>query len=83
MAEPSSPAKTADFLVRSITTAALAVGLVAALIFCVLTGRETGELLPGFVGLVVGFYFSGNAMTNGSMLRSRAVRSGDTPAAPS
>lgn len=72
--EIANRAKTADFIIRSVTSSALAIGLVGALIWCAVTGHplsgEVSSALLTAVGLVVGFFFGNNATVNGSLLRS-------------
>jgi hypothetical protein len=61
-----------DFVIRSVTTAVLALALVGAVIYQVTAGCEVDTVLVGFAGLVVGSYFTGHAATNGSLSRKEA-----------
>lgn len=76
-------AKTADFVVRSITTAVLALALVGAVVVAVLLridiAPEAYALLAGFAGSAIGYYFGNHSAQNGSLIQSTAARrDGDT-----
>ena len=58
-----------DHYLRSVTSSALALGIVGAVIYQFMTtGRASAELL-GWAGLIVGAYIGVNAAVNGSGLR--------------
>lgn len=64
----------ADSVVRTVTTAALALALVGAVLYLSITGRAGDRLsglqavLVGWAGVVVGFYFGGHVAQNTAAL---------------
>jgi hypothetical protein len=61
-----------DLALRSVTTAALAIGLVVAVIYQSLAGAGHDVTLVGWAGIVIGFYFGGHVATNGALVAEQA-----------
>jgi hypothetical protein len=74
----SMRAKSMDYIVRSLVSGLLAVGLVGALVYCAVKGLDitgqTGAALLTATGTVIGYFFGNHAAVNGSMLTSSANR---------
>lgn len=68
MADP----KQADFVIRSVVTAIIAVSLMGAIIMSVLLGKDldsaSGTVLISAASIVLGFYFGNHAAINGNMM---------------
>lgn len=68
MADP----KQADFVIRSVVTAIIAIALMGAIIISVLLGRDldsaSGTVLISAASIVLGFYFGNHAAINGNMM---------------
>lgn len=68
MADP----KQADFVIRSVVTAIIAIALMGAIIMSVLLGRDldsaSGTVLISAASIVLGFYFGNHAAINGNMM---------------
>lgn len=74
----SNHAKSVDFIIRSVVTAALAIGLIGAVVYCAISGKhidsEILATLTGFAGAVMGYYYGNHAAVNGSMLQTLGAR---------
>lgn len=74
MANGGSRPQRIDSLVRTITTATLALSLVGAVLYLSISGRGGDNLsglqavLVGWAGVVVGFYFGGHVAQNTAAL---------------
>ena len=60
-----------DLIIRSVTTAFLAVGILAVAAYEVINGGAVDSQFGAFVGLVLGFYFGAHVSQNGSANRAR------------
>jgi uncharacterized protein YcfJ len=74
----SVKSKSVDFVVRSVTTAVIALVLVAAIVYCAVMGKTldgaTGAALLTAVGTVIGYFFGNHAAVNGGMVASVSQR---------
>lgn len=61
-----------DLVIRSVTTALLAFGVLAIAAYEVVKTGHVEEGVGAFVGLVLGFYFGAHTSQNGASARSRA-----------
>ena len=61
-----------DLVVRTFTTAALAIALVTAVIYESITSHQPDTTLVGWAGIVIGFYFGGHVATNGAMVAEKS-----------
>jgi hypothetical protein len=64
-----------DLIVRTFTTALLAIGLVVAVIYESVNGGKPDTTLVGWAGIVIGFYFGGHVATNGAQVAEQAQES--------
>ena len=60
-----------DFVIRSITTALLAIIILGVALYEVVNGGPVDPQIGAFVGVVVGFYFGAHVSQNGSAARAR------------
>jgi|SRR5450756_253242 len=89
-ADLTSSSKNLDYLVRSIVSGVLALGLVGALIFCAVTridiAGQTGAALLTATGTVIGYFFGNHAAVSGEILTSignpKTTETIDTSVAP-
>lgn len=61
-----------DLVVRTFTTALLAIGLVVAVCYESIVGGSPDTTLVGWAGIVIGFYFGGHVATNGALVAEQA-----------
>lgn len=70
----TSSSKNLDYMIRSIISGVLALGLVGALIFCAITRidieGQTGAALLTATGTVIGYFFGNHAAVSGEILTS-------------
>ena len=59
------PQNSFDYYVRSLVTAALAVGIVGVALYEFVSGKVLSTALTGWAGLVVGVYFGQHITLNG------------------
>lgn len=73
-ADVTTKAKSLDYMIRSIISGILALGLVGALIFCAVTKTDvvgqTGAALLIATGTVIGYFFGNHAAVSGEILTS-------------
>lgn len=60
-----------DLIIRSLTTALLAVGILGVSAYEVIHTGTVDSQFGAFVGLVLGFYFGAHVSQNGSAVRAR------------
>jgi hypothetical protein len=72
LAPPTGGTRGVDLVVRTFTTALLAIGLVVAVIYESVNGGKPDTTLVGWAGIVIGFYFGGHVATNGAQVAEQA-----------